>query len=102
MIYKILAAASLGATLIATPVIAGDNDSNSVSIEYKDLNLGTDEGQEMLDRRIEKATRQMCGFDSQRTGTRLASSESRRCLAEARKSATEMVAQLVSEQQLGG
>lgn len=100
--YKALAAASLGVALIATPAIAGDNEKNSVTIEFQDLNLNTPEGQEKLEQRIETAAREMCGIDETRTGTRLASSQSRRCLAEARQSAKKRMAQIVREQQLGG
>ena len=78
--------AALGLALSATTAQA-----ESVSVAYKDLNLDTAAGQKTLERRIEAAARQACGFHRQRTGTRLRGSGSRECYEAAKISASEQI-----------
>lgn len=89
------AAAVLGAA--ATPAFA-----ESLSVPYHDLNLATAKGQKTLDRRIDQAVREFCGMDRTTTGSRISSSESRRCYAETRKQAQKQFAAIIDQQRLGG
>lgn len=90
----IITLATLGA---ATPALAG-----SVAIEYRDLNLASVEGQKVLERRVDRAARQVCGMDRVRTGTRIRSPEAAQCYAQAKKQAFQQVSALVDEERLGG
>ena len=89
--------AALGLALSATTAQA-----ESVNVTYKDLNLDTAAGQKTLERRIEAAARQACGFHRQRTGTRLRGSGSRECYEAAKISASEQIAARIKDESLGG
>jgi len=102
MIKQTAAAAALGLALIATPTMANDIPAKSTSVEFRDLNLSTPEGQETLDRRINAAARQVCKISHVTTGTRVKSRGQSACLKHARKSATKQVATMISKAQRGG
>lgn len=93
----IIALSAAGAVLAATPAAAG-----TMQIEHNDLNLATVEGQKTLERRIDAAAREVCGYEDIRTGTRIQSRQAKRCYAQAKKQATEQFAALVAEERLGG
>lgn len=93
----IFALSAAGAVLAASPAAAGD-----MRVEYRDLNLSTTEGRKTLERRIDAAAREVCGYGEIRTGTRLQSTQAKRCYAEAKKQAAEQFAALVAEDRLGG
>ena len=48
----------LAAALAAQPAVAGDK---TIEVRYSDLNLKSDQGREVLDRRLNGAVRQICG-----------------------------------------
>lgn len=100
----IIALAAIGSTLAATgaaaPALANTNET--MVIEYSDLNLGTAEGQEVLERRIDQAARDICGVDDVRTGTRIRSTDSKKCYREAKAGATKQFAAMIRDQRLGG
>lgn len=89
--------AAAGLAVSSAPAMAG-----GISVKYDDLNLASPAGQEALDKRIEVAARKVCGADTPTTGTRLQSSEARRCVVEAKRSATQQVAAVVEQRQMGG
>ena len=93
----IIAIAALATTAVATPALAGQ-----MQVKYSDLNLATPEGQERLERRIDRAAREICEVDTVRTGTRVRSASARSCYIAAKKSAQQQFAQLVDEARLGG
>ncbi len=93
-LVALTAAAVLGA---ATPAMA-----ESLSIPYHDLNLATEKGQEILDRRIDTAVREFCGMDATTTGTRITSRDARECYEQVSKQAKAQFAAVVDEQRLGG
>lgn len=95
-------AAACGLALTATPVLASANDVPKASIEFRDLNLDTPEGQAALDQRIEAVAREICGLDSVLTGTRIRSNSSRDCYKTALKSAKAQVAARIKEDRRGG
>lgn len=81
------AAALMGLTLTAAPAFA-----DTLAVRYKDLDLTTAEGQKTLDRRIDAAARQVCGYDEVITGTRLRSRDSVACYKQARAQVQKQVA----------
>ena len=89
--------AALGLALSATSAQA-----ESVNVTYKDLNLDTAAGQKILERRIDAAAREACGFQRQRTGTRVRSPGSRECYEAAKISASEQIAARIKGESLGG
>jgi UrcA family protein len=93
---------ALAAAALAVPAIAADGAGSTVSVRYNDLNLATKAGQEELDRRLERAARNVCGLDAVRTGTRLPSAEARRCYREARATLDKQFASLVRYDARGG
>ncbi|MEP5937702.1 MAG: UrcA family protein [Erythrobacter sp.] len=102
MIKYTATAAALGLALITTPVMAEQNTTQSIAVEYRDLNLSTPEGQAKLDKRVDRAAAQVCGLTGIRTGTRVRSSSSKKCYAKARKSVEKQVAGMIAETQRGG
>lgn len=102
MIKPLIAAAAMSAALATAPAIAGDAKGKSVAVSYADLDLSSEAGQKVLQRRLESAARRACDYDSTRTGSRIKSQSKRQCLSVARRSAQTQFAQIVSEQQLGG
>lgn len=102
MIKNTLTAAALGMAMLATPAIAGSESGQKISVEYRDLNLMTEEGQAKLDARIDDAARKVCKLDEIRTGTRIPSSDRKKCFTQARKSVETQMASLISAERLGG
>ncbi|MBX7528217.1 UrcA family protein [Qipengyuania vesicularis] len=86
---------------LATPAVAAE-DQSGFTIEYKDLNLGTEEGQKVLMERIDDAARTACEFNRSRTGSRLRSGDVKRCYKEAKKQAMAQFATLIEENAVGG
>lgn len=101
MFKTTLTAAAFGLALAASPAMAGD-DKPSTTIEFKDLNLSTAEGQAILDKRIDMAARAMCKVDQVTTGTRVRSADRVACYKAAKKSAKQQVAALVEQERRGG
>lgn len=83
-----------------TPIAAAAQET--ATVEYRDLNLGTPEGQAALDRRVEAAARKVCSLDSVRTGTRIRSTANLECYRQAKAQVKQQVAAAVAAQQLGG
>jgi UrcA family protein len=92
-----LIALSALAVVAGTPVAAKD-----FTVKYSDLNLKTEKGQKVLERRIDQAAREYCGVDTSRTGSRMISQSTRECYQAARDAAREQMALLVDNSQLGG
>ena len=91
--------AAAGLAVFAAPVAA---ENQSVTVEYKDLNLSSPKGQKILERRIDAAARQVCGADSTVTGTRIVDREALACMAKAKRQLEAKIAALVEDQRLGG
>ena len=98
-----IAAAGIGAMLIAAPAAAGEDKQTSQSnVTYEDLDLSTEEGLKELDQRITITARKTCGVGRHTTGTRSTSREQRRCVANAVRQAKSALAPVIEEQRLGG
>ncbi len=95
-------ALALAATALAPnalPALAAEGES--IAVQYSDLNLASAEGQRVLDRRLERAARNVCGMDEIRVGTRLASREATACYRETRARLDRHFAQLTTAQRQG-
>ncbi len=90
------------ASAAVTPAFAQEFDRSTASVSYADVDLGTAKGQKILDRRIEKAVRQVCRMTNLDTGTRIMSNDALNCLAKARADAKRQVAALMTNEQRGG
>lgn len=95
-----LAAAAIG--LAATPAFANPARLPAAKVSAAGLDLASPEGQTMLDQRIERAAKQVCGINDIRTGTRLRSTEARKCYDQAQASARRQVASIMDKQRRGG
>ncbi len=94
-----LAAAMVAGFLTATPAIAQDAEMTvSSTIEYNDLDLSTQEGQETLHARLRLAARYVCGMDIEVPGSRLPSTQARVCYREKLESFERQIAAAASEQ----
>jgi len=102
MIKQLTIGAAAAMAIFATPAFAGTQEHAAQSISVKGLDLGTAEGQKMLDERIERAARAVCDVNRLRTGTRIRSSAARQCLKEARASARKQVAAMIENNRQGG
>lgn len=94
-IITAIAAATLA--LSTTPAFA-----DSISVNYKDLDLLTPEGQAELDRRLDSAAREVCGLNEIQTGTRIPSRSARNCYKSAREQLDERIAMMVERERKGG
>ena len=94
--------ATIGLAFTASPAFAGPADLPTESVSTAGLDLNTAEGQRMLDERIERAAREVCQVDYVRTGTRIRSTEARKCVAKARASAQRQMATIAESQRRGG
>jgi len=102
MIKQLTIGAAATMAIFATPAFANTQDPPTQSIDVRGLDLGTAEGQKMLDQQIERAARAVCDVNQVRTGTRIRSSKARQCLKEARASARKQVAAMIENNRQGG
>ncbi|NVE95377.1 UrcA family protein [Altererythrobacter lutimaris] len=96
------AAAACSLALIANPALAGNADTQKMSVEYGDLDLSSPQGQARLNTRIDKAARKVCGMNEIQTGTRIRSDDAQRCYDKAVNSATKSMATIIAKQWRGG
>lgn len=89
MLKFIAPIAIAAAALVSAPAFAGDKVAPSISVEYKDLDLGTEQGRKTLDGRIKVAAKSLCPAQ-QRTGTRIRPKND--CYETAMKSVREQLA----------
>jgi len=98
-----ITAAAIGLAVTASPALAGgDTETNTMDVSLAGLDLDTPEGQETLDRRIDRAAREVCGYGRQRTGTRLPSRAASECYKKAKASARQQVAAIIENRRRGG
>ena len=92
-----LAAAAM--TLAATGVSAQDAQMRSAGVSHADLDLSTADGVEELDRRIDQAARDVCGYGEFELGSRVPSREMRQCYRDAKRQLDRQFAQIVEDAQ---
>ena len=90
-------AAAVGVLLVAQPAIA-----ESVAVNYHDLDLTTKQGQRELRHRIDKAAKEVCGYNKIVTSTRLPSSEARACVKKAKQQIQQKLATVLERDKAGG
>lgn len=90
-------AAAVGALFVAQPAIA-----ESVVVTYNDLDLSTAHGQRELQHRIDKAARKVCGMDQVTTGTRIQSSQAKKCLKDTKQQIEQKLAAVIDKSKDGG
>jgi len=95
-------AAALSLTLGSAFATVAPAYARDVTVSYADLNLETEAGRNVLERRLEKAAQDVCEVDARASGSRFAPRAETECLAKARSLATEQVAQILERQALGG
>ncbi|WP_054531364.1 UrcA family protein [Erythrobacter sp. SG61-1L] len=82
-------AAAVGTLVAAQPAFA-----EAATVSFKDLDLSTEKGRKELDRRIDNAAKDVCGYNVDRTGSRVPSNDARKCYKEARKKIETRIATL--------
>lgn len=87
-------AAALAAAAFATPTFAATTEG--LSVKYSDLDLSTERGQARLERRIDKAARDVCGLDDVTSATRMRSESARACYEQAKASVHNQVAAAIA------
>lgn len=98
-----LSFAALALAVPAMPILAAPAaQTETIHVEYRDLNLGTPEGQKRLDRRVRDAAKKACGLAEIATGTRIPSAESNTCYKAALVQARERVAAKIEQDATGG
>jgi len=95
----LLAAATISAPAFATPPVA---EARIAAVQYGDLDLSTENGQRVLDRRIAAAARDVCGTDERITGSLTPSTSSRTCYVRAINNLEREVAARTDRQQQRG
>lgn len=88
-------------SLGTTPALANGDAARSVEVAYHDLDLTTAKGQKTLDRRVDRAAREVCGLTDVATGTRLPANGAHACYREAKDKIGARVAALVAARSRG-
>ena len=86
----------------APSVSAQQAETRTTGVTHTDLDLSTDEGVEELDRRIDSAAKEVCGFDEVEVGTRARSRDARQCYRDAKRQLDRQFAQIVNDARRGG
>ena len=97
MRYPTILAAALAASVVATPAFA-----ESVTVQYSDLDLSSARDQQILQRRIDSATREACGMDKVVTGRISQSTAQRQCYAQTKTAVGDQVAQSIARENTRG
>ena len=97
-----LATAAFGLALTATPALATDGEYRTQEVSFAGLDLNTAEGQRMLEQRVERAAKEVCGYDERQVGTLIRSNEARDCVAKVKASARSQMATVNEDQRRGG
>ena len=78
-----IAAAVITTVMAATPALATDVAETAVAtVEYRDLDLFTEQGQNRLERRLRRAAHYVCGMDIRDAASRFPSREAQLCFAD--------------------
>ena len=94
--------AAFSITVSPGPAMAAETNVPVATVKTSDLNLSDPAAQQILDRRIDRAARKMCGLDQIRTGSLLASPQARECYREAVRSTRDQLARIEQNARRGG
>jgi UrcA family protein len=89
-------------SIVVSPGPAMAAETQAVAIRTSDLNLADPSAQRVLDRRIDRAARRICGLDQVRTATRLPSESSKACYEQALRATRAQVAEVAQNARRGG
>lgn len=95
-------AITMSATALTPAAHASEGEARSVAVTHSDLDLSTEEGREELDRRIDNAAEEACGFGETTLGTRIRTREARDCYRQAKRQLERQFAEVISAAQRGG
>lgn len=100
---KIAAGAlAIAATGMAfAPMAHAAEENKTAGVTYSDLDLSTDAGKEELERRIDRAAKNACGFDQAQVGALLRTREQRTCYRQAKRQFDRHFAQVIEHAQRG-
>ncbi|WAT17170.1 UrcA family protein [Aurantiacibacter sp. MUD11] len=97
------AALALAATgLVFAPAVSAAEDFRTVGVTHTDLDLTTEDGKAELERRIDRASKQVCGMDEAQVGTLLQTRQQRRCYRETKREFDRHFAEVIEDAQRGG
>ena len=102
MLKQSLALALAAAAMLGAPAAYAATPGDAVKVSYTDLNLSSEKGQKILERRLDKAAREVCGMDERTTGTRMIDRDSKSCYDGARSKLAREFADVVSNTRRGG
>lgn len=97
-----IATAAIGLVFTAAPALADQGEYRTMDVSVAGLDLDTPEGQALLDQRVQRAAREVCGYNEQRVGTRIRDNGARACLARVKAEAKKQVAAIREDQRRGG
>lgn len=89
-IFKTIAVAALVAASAVPALARTATEAQSITVITADLNLSTQAGRDRLDHRIDRAARQVCGFNSNSRDLG-AQFHARTCMAGAKLAATRQI-----------
>ena len=95
-----VAAAMIAGTMTATPALAEQGES--VTVSYNDLNLASPSGIAALDRRIDRAAMQVCGISRHMAHRQLPSTQQRACYRETLEKLEREVALVIDRRRAAG
>lgn len=95
-------ALALAGAAIAVPAMAAEPQGNQAAVRYNDLDLTSADGRKELDRRLDRAAREVCGTEKRTVGSRIAPREARECYREARGQMARHFAAIVERGARGG
>jgi len=96
-----LATALAASAAFATPALAGD-EARTVHVEYGDLDLASQEGQDELQRRIDRAALLVCEYEDVEARTRDPHQNTSRCYREVRRGLMPEFTEVVEREQAAG
>jgi len=93
----LIAAAIAAAGSFALPAAAA-SDTASVTVLHGDLDLTTQDGQDVLQRRLDRAAKQVCRYPTNQT--LMSSQNEARCYRQARRTVAVQFAEVLADQQV--
>jgi len=95
-----LALAATGFAL--SPAAQAAETGRAVTVVHADLDLSTEEGKAELDRRIDHAAKEACGYNEAQVGTLIRTREQRTCYRQAKRQFDNHFAQIIEYARRGG
>ena len=101
--FKTISIGLASFALVAAPAVSAQgDDTRTIGVTYNDLDLSSEDGREELNRRIDRAAKDVCGASEVQVGSRMPSREARRCYRDAKRQLEQHFAQVIEDQQNAG